>query len=140
MKKSAILKVLVIIGFMIFQGQQLFATNIQVDDIVVVERNDAEQYIIVEFDLSWDNSFRVDDGANTNWDAAWVFMKYKKTTETDVSWGHATLHGSGHSIPGNFSGNLGSTGGVNKGIFIYPSVIFNGTASIENVRLRWDYG
>ena len=140
MKKSAILKVLVILGFIIFQGQQLFATNIQVNDIVIVERNDAEQYIIVEFDLSWDNSFRVDDGSNTNWDAAWVFMKYKKTTETNVPWGHATLHGSGHSIPGNFNGDLAATDGANKGMFVYPSVIFNGTATIEDMRFRWDYG
>jgi len=139
MKKSIVLTVL-FFAFFLFAGQQLFATNIQVDNIVIVERNDADQYIIVQFDLTWDNSFRVDDGANTNWDAAWVFMKYKKTSETNVQWGHATLHGSGHTIPGNYNGDLGSTGGANKGIFVYPSVIFNGTASIEGMRLRWDYG
>ena len=140
MKKSFFLPVLMMTFFMVIQGQQSLATNIQVDDIVIVERNDAEEYIIVEFDLSWDNSFRVDDGANTNWDAAWVFMKYKKTTETNVQWGHATLHGSGHEIPGNFNGDLGATNGTNKGMFVYPSVIFNGTATIEDMRMRWDYG
>ncbi len=140
MKKSFFLPVLLMAFFMVIQGQQSLATNIQVDDIVIVERNDADKYIIVEFDLSWDNSFRVDDGANTNWDAAWVFMKYKKTTATNVQWGHATLHGSGHEIPGNFNGDLGATDGTNKGMFVYPSVIFNGTASIEDMRMRWDYG
>ncbi|MEF8846594.1 MAG: DUF2341 domain-containing protein, partial [Bacteroidales bacterium] len=140
MMKSIVFKALFLAVFMLIQGQQMFATNIQVDNIVIVERNDADQYIIVQFDLSWDNSFRVDDGANTNWDAAWVFMKFKKTTATNVQWGHATLHGSGHTIPGNFNGDLGSTNGVNKGIFVYPSVIFNGTASVEGMRLRWDYG
>ena len=140
MKKSIIFITLFFLSFLFFQGQQLFATNIQVNNIVIVERNDAEQYIIVQFDLSWDNSFRVDDGANTNWDAAWVFMKFKKSTATNVQWGHATLSGSGHTIPGNFNGDIGTTGGVNKGMFVYPSVIFNGTASIDGIRLKWDYG
>ncbi len=133
-------KLFIIFSLSVLFAQVGFATNIQIENVVIVERNDADKFIIVQFDLSWDNSFRVDDGANTNWDAAWVFMKYIKTTAGDAAWGHASLHGSGHNIPGNYTGDLGSTSGVNKGIFVYPSVIFNGTATLEGMRLRWDYG
>ncbi len=140
MKKSICFKTLVLSLIILFKGYNLFATNITIENIVIVERNDAEEYIIVQFDLSWDNSFRVDDGDNTNWDAAWVFMKYKLSSATNVTWGHATLNDDGHSIPGNYNSDIGTTEGVNKGIFIYHSVIFNGTSSLEGMRLRWNYG
>lgn len=141
MKKLKLLSRFLLSMVFVFISLGLFATNIQVSDIVIVERNDAEQYIIVQFDLSWDYSFRVDDGDNTNWDAAWVFMKFKDVNGPDnVSWDHATLSNAGHTIPGNYTSSLGSTGGVNKGIFIYPSVIFANTAEISGVQLRWDYG
>jgi formylglycine-generating enzyme required for sulfatase activity len=140
MKKLKLIGHLLLAVFMLFTSRNLQATNIQVSDIVIVERNDAEEYIVVQFNLSWDYSFRVEDGDNTNWDAAWVFLKYKRTDQSNVQWGHATLHGSGHHIPGNFTSSLGETGGVNKGIFVYPSVIFSNTATINGMRLRWNYG
>lgn len=140
MKKISFFKHILFTVAVMLSALNLVATNIQVSNIVIVERNNADKYAIVQFNLSWDYSFRVDDGANTNWDAAWVFMKFKKTTDTNVPWGHATLSGSGHTIPGNFTSSLGKTGTANVGIFIYPSVVFANTAQINGVRLRWDYG
>ncbi len=119
----------------------LWATNIRIENIVIVERNDAERYIVTQFDLTWDYSFRVDDDDNTNWDAAWVFMKFKDVFAPDnVQWGHATLANTGHNIPGNFTYSMGATDAANKGIFIYPSVVFANTAQINGVQLRWNYG
>ncbi len=129
---------LIFVLFMMNYG--LFATNIQIGNIAVVERDDAEEYVIVQFDLSWDYSFRVDDGTNTNWDAAWLFMKYKKIDDNNVQWGHATLNNNGHTIPGNYSSTVAETGGINKGIFVYPSVVFANTATINGLQLRWNYG
>jgi len=141
MKNLRFIKQLFVPFALLLWSHGLMATNIQVSDVVIVERNDADMYIVVQFDLSWDYSFRVDDGANTNWDAAWVFMKFKDVNGPDnVQWGHATLAGAGHTIPGNYTGTPGATDGVNKGIFINPSVIFANTAEINGLRLRWDYG
>jgi hypothetical protein len=140
MKKLRFFHHLLLAMALMFTFQGIYATNIRIDNIVVVERNDADRYIVVQFDLAWDYSFRVDDGANTNWDAAWVFMKFKRTTDVNVQWGHASLHSSDHVIPGNYTSNLGATGGVNKGIYVYPSVIFANTATINGMRLRWNYG
>ena len=140
MKNRKLINTLLLMIVMLFTGGRLIATNIQVSDIVIVERNDADRYIIVQFNLRWDYSFRVEDGDNTNWDAAWVFMKYKKTTDANVPWGHATLGSTGHTVPGNFTSSAGVTGGVNKGLFVYPSVVFANTAQINGMRLRWDYG
>jgi hypothetical protein len=104
MKNLRFIKQLFVSFALMLWSHGLMATNIQVSDVVIVERNDADNYIIVQFDLSWDYSFRVDDGANTNWDAAWVFMKYKDVDGPDnVQWGHATLAGAGHAIPGNYT-------------------------------------
>ena len=140
MKKLYFFKrILLVVAIMLCTFNSL-ATNIQVNDIVIVERNDAEKYIIVQFNLSWDYSFRVEDGDNSNWDAAWLFLKYKKTTDGNVAWGHASLSDDGHTIPGNFDGKLGKTGEINKGIFVFPSVVFANSAQINGVRLRWDYG
>ena len=140
MKYRKLLTRLLMVTAKLLYSSLLFATNIEISNIVIVERNDAERYIIVQLDLSWDYSFRVNDGVNTNWDAAWVFMKYKRTDVTNVQWGHASLHSTGHHIPGNYTSSLGATGGVNKGIFVYPSVVFANTAQINGMRLRWNYG
>lgn len=118
----------------------LMATNIKIENIEIVERNNDNNYIVVEFDLSWDYSFRVEDGDNDNWDAAWVFMKYKNTAEENVSWGHAILADEGHVLPSNYTYNLGKTGTQNKGMFVYRSNIFNGRAEVNNMRMRWNYG
>lgn len=55
-----------------------YANNIQVDTVTL---NGA----YVQFNLSWDNSWK----DATNWDTAWVFAKYKKQGET--TWNHAYL-------------------------------------------------
>ncbi|WP_251622513.1 hypothetical protein, partial [Odoribacter lunatus] len=57
----------------------------------------------VEVNVSWDNSWRDD----FNWDAAWVFLKYKKRGATE-SWHHGYLARAGHEATpqaGNEGGN-----------------------------------
>ena len=46
---------------------------------------------LVELNLSWDNSWRDD----FNWDAAWIFLKYKKRG-ADQLWHHGYLLREGH--------------------------------------------
>ncbi len=110
---------------------QLSANNIQVNNAALTGQVPASNYTLVQFDLSWENSWR--DGVN--WDAAWVFVKYKASYDT--TWKHATLNTSGHTIPGSFTGTTPSDG---KGIFIYRSVNGNGNVNLANTQLRWNYG
>jgi hypothetical protein len=112
-------------------GTLLMANNLQVNNAVLTGQVPAGNYTFVQFDLSWENSWR----DNINWDAAWVFVKYK--TSYDTTWKHATLNTSGHTIPNSYTGTTPSDG---KGIFIYRSVNGNGSVNLAGTQLRWNYG
>jgi formylglycine-generating enzyme required for sulfatase activity len=84
----------------------------------------------VQFTLSWENSWR----DIVNWDAVWVFIKYKRN---DGVWRHATLSVSGHVVPGSAAVYVPSDG---KGAFIYRSANGSGTNSFSGVQLKWEYG
>ena len=50
-----------------------WANDIRVENI---RTGFSETFCDVEFDLSWNNSWRTSSGP-ANWDAAWVFLKYR---------------------------------------------------------------
>jgi len=55
--------------------------------------NNIANFTMVRFNLSWSNSWRVATGPS-NWDAAWIFVKYRiegGTGCTPGAWQHATL-------------------------------------------------
>jgi formylglycine-generating enzyme required for sulfatase activity len=112
----------------------LFANNIAVSNISLTGRNIGTQTVLVQFNLSWQNSWRTSTTAPFNWDAAWVFVKYKVGTTGD--WKHATLSTSGHTIPSGAS----STQTDAAGIFIYRSVDATGAFSQSGIQLLWNYG
>ncbi len=93
--------------------------------------------IKVQFDISWDNSWR----SSTNYDAAWIFVKY--STNAGSSWSHATLKTSGTN-PANFSIGTGTAIEIvvpadKKGAFIQRSANGTGSVSTQNIQLVWDY-
>ncbi|MBI3234878.1 MAG: hypothetical protein HYZ42_12740, partial [Bacteroidetes bacterium] len=74
------------------------------------------------FNLSWENSWRTN--AINNWDAAWVFFKYK---EAGV-WKHLDLTGSNVTLPNGFTYTIPAD---NKGIFIYRDAAGTGNVSLS---------
>lgn len=123
------------------------ANNITVSHIFLTGANTTAHYTMVKFDLSWDNSWRVTDGP-ANWDAAWVFVKYRVQGQT--VWHHATLHyvdgsgpGDGHIVPSGAvigSSNDNGSGGA-YGVFVYHNApMSQGTVNYAGTELRWDYG
>ena len=111
----------------------LFANNIVVSNISLTSRNTSAQTVLVQFNLNWQNSWRT-SSAPFNWDAAWVFVKFKVGTSGD--WKHATLSTSGHTIPSGAT----STQSDAAGLFIYRSADGSGTFSPSGIQLRWNYG
>ena len=92
----------------------------------------------VSFDISWDESWRGPDRptwveAPDNWDAAWVFVKYRVS---GGPWQHATLAGSGHLVP---SGAVVEVPSDRVGAFVYRSSSGYGTFTANGVGLQWDY-
>ena len=110
-----------------------YCNNIQVENVSLEDQVAADHYVFIEFDISWDNSWRTATVPN-NWDAAWIFCKYRIAGGT---WQHSTLHSGGHIAP---AGSTIDAASDSTGIFIYRESDGNGTNNWDNVRLRWDYG
>jgi formylglycine-generating enzyme required for sulfatase activity len=101
----------------------------------------------VKFDLSWENSWRLNSGPS-NWDAVWVFVKFRRN---GGAWQHASLENSGHVVPAGMAVSTGlantahGPGGFNiylnpgVGVFLYRSSEGTGNLSLTNVRLNWNW-
>lgn len=128
-----------------------FANDIQVGSATLTNQdvtagvNNPANFTFVQFDINWSNSWRVGTGP-LNWDAAWVFVKYRiegGTGCTPGNWQHATLSivNTNHTIttPNGVAGTINaSTDG--RGVFMYRSANGSGAIDWDQVRLRWNYG
>src|SRR3954465_9732743 len=110
-----------------------YSNNIAVSSLSLTGRNIVSHYNFIQFNISWDNSWRV-AGAPINWDAAWVFAKYRLKNST--VWHHVTLNTSGHTAP---AGSTVTAAADGMGVFIYRSANGTGTFSLTGVQLRWNY-
>jgi len=127
------------------------ANDIQVSNATLIGQdvtagaNNIANFTFAQFDINWSNSWRVGTGPN-NWDAAWVFVKYRiegGTGCTAGNWQHATLSivNTNHTITTNngVAGTItASTDG--KGVFMYRAGNGSGAIDWDQVRLRWNYG
>lgn len=121
-----------------------FANNIQVTNATLTGNNGTEGYVHVQFDLSWENSWR--GGGVSNWDAAWVFVKVKTNAGL---WQHARLNDNGHFAPAGSAIDVGlltpgtpynAVTNPGIGVFVHRSADGNGTFSLTGVQLRMNYG
>ena len=119
-----------------------WANNIQVGNAVLTDQNTTVDYINIRVDISWDNSWRLSGvQAPGNWDAAWVFAKWKVQGSTD--WGHCTLSTTDgdHTAPAGSEIDASFTKDNNgTGVFIYRSSAGTGSNNWSDVKLRWNYG
>jgi len=133
-KKLLSISILLFSTLLIFTFS-LTANNISIDgNVTLTEQNTTSDYTHIKFDISWDNSWRTSSAPN-NWDAAWVFAKWKLHSGTE--WKHCTLNTSGHTAPSGSTIDAASDG---TGIFIYPNAVGTGSVDWNNAKLRWNYG
>ena len=130
-----------------FAGLCLFAlaetttgNNIAVTNLSLVAAETAGT-VDVQFTVAWDNSWRAawteaaaanvsgTDLALENWDAAWVFLKWR----TDGVWQHATLSTNEYTAPAGTTVTVSPDG---LGAFIYRSSAGSGSFN-TTVKLRW---
>lgn len=127
--------------------QFAIANNITVGNISLTGENTTDDYVMVQFDLGWENSWRT-SSAPGNWDAAWVFVKYRVGTG---DWQHAWLNDAGHSTGTGTSATIdaglrtpgsafNATTNPALGVFLYRSANGTGTFAITSAQLRWNYG
>ncbi|MCX6155784.1 MAG: SUMF1/EgtB/PvdO family nonheme iron enzyme [Candidatus Kapabacteria bacterium] len=137
MKKFSLIQFTLIIFLLSVSGT--LANNLLITNVSMLGQNTALKQVMVKFDISWDNSWRNMSSAPFNWDAAYLFIKYKRTNGL---WYHATLSKLDNA---HFTGTMGtsatfSTHDSAKGTFFYRSGDGNGTISSAGVKLCWRYG
>lgn len=127
-------------------GLSLLSTRVRANNISVANislTNTEWGCTLVQCDVSWNNSWKASwtegETTITNWDAAWVFIKYRVANNNEP-WQHASLstNQSDHIVPAGASLAVGLTGGIGKGVFIYRSSEGSG-AWTNTVKLRWNY-
>ncbi|MFN4913870.1 MAG: glycine-rich domain-containing protein [Sphingomonadales bacterium] len=150
-----LLKNLAFISLFAAAGKNAIANNITVSNVILTGQNtsagvnNAANFALIQFDLSWENSWRVGyaTGVN-NWDAAWVFVKYRVN---GGAWNHAWLNNSGHSAgsgttldidPGLLTPGSAFNATTNPalGCFFYRNAAGTGNISNTGLQLRWNYG
>jgi formylglycine-generating enzyme required for sulfatase activity len=119
------------------------ANNIQVTNPALANNNTSTGTCFVQFNILWENSWRLN--GVVNWDAAWVFVKYKNPAGV---WQHARLDATGHMLPANaaFDTGLLTPGSPHDPItnpviggFLRRGTEGSGTYAVNGVQLRWNY-
>ena len=116
---------------------QTKANNIQLSNVLLNGQNTAGQYSIINFDVSWENSWRLITN-QANYDGAWIFVKFRKISGS--VWQHATLNTSGNTTPSGSTLQISADG---KGAWIYHASVktdFAGNVNYTGAKVQWNYG
>jgi Sulfatase-modifying factor enzyme 1 len=141
-KNSLVMKKFLLFVFLLINMLLVKANNIRVSNVALINQDKTNNTWQVKFDIAWDNSWRTSTN-ESNWDAAWVFIKYRTGYSTE--WKHATLSLSGFTEPSGSTislRNIPLVTGDSKctGALIYRSSDGIGNVSFTNAALTWNYG
>lgn len=123
----------------------LSANNVVVSNVSLQGQNATDNYSLIQFNVSWDNSWRV-SAAPANWDAVWIFAKFRpriggEWKHCSFNWVNGSGTGDGHTVPsGAVISSAQDATGISRGVFMYASATTGGNVSYTNARLRWNYG
>ena len=140
-------KILLVVLIVLLAVISTNANNLQIANIMLTGQNTGSHYVMVQFNISWENSWRNTSAAPYNWDAAYLFVKYRKTS--DNKWYHATLsanyanYNTGSQAASASFTPLTYASGTATGAFFYQSASSSNTISAfasSGAQMRWDYG
>jgi hypothetical protein len=118
--------------FILVLSNVLHANNIVVQNVTTTGNNATNKTIQVQFDLSWENSWR----DAINWDAAWIFMKYK---DANGLWQHVQLNTTGFTN-GTGTANTVQVTSDKVGAWVQRSAVGTGAFNCTAMQLQWNYG
>jgi formylglycine-generating enzyme required for sulfatase activity len=124
-------KIIVLLIAIVLYSSTVFSNNVQLTNVSII--NNGPGAIQVQFDVSWDNSWRINVGP-ANYDGVWVFFKYK---QAGGNWIHMNLTGLNNVIPAGFDVFQNPTGTNKIGAMLFRDVTNMGTgsATVTGVRL-----
>lgn len=126
------LKLVLFIACIGFCSIQANANNVQITDKVTVAGKLGKDTLMLSFPVRWDNSWRVGE----NWDAVYVFLKYKRA-DVDEPWRHLCIKDNGNRVDAGYSWAMAKTDNYGVGMFIFRSTNGTGRASTM-VRVKVD--
>ena len=116
------------------------ASGVAATDVSLTGQIPANDYTYVQFDIAWNNSWRIEGG---NWDAVWIFVKYQLSGSSEWNHAHLNTTASNHRLNGTPlpTGDLACAAASDgTGVFLYRASPGTGDVSWTDVELRWDYG
>ena len=129
MKLKKLLPILFVLFSFSFSAK---ANYMLIQNVTKVGNNPTNKTILIQFDISWQNSWR----DSINWDAAWVFIKFK---DANGLWQHARLNLGGY-VNGAGTSNTIKVGSDSVGAFVYRDVLGSGNFNATSMQLQWNYG
>ncbi|HEX8427597.1 hypothetical protein [Hymenobacter sp.] len=105
------------------QANNITVSNVQLTNVTAGTAD-------IVFDISWDNSWR---DAN-NWDAAWVFVKYRAVGSNN-GWSHATLGATRPVVP---MGVAFSDTPDGTGVLLHRASTGSGSFAATGTRITWN--
>jgi hypothetical protein len=109
------------------------SNNLRITNVGFANINPTTQTVNVKFTISWENSWR----DSINWDAAWVFARYKHPV-TGFWWPIKFNPGSG--VNGTGTNATVQVVADSMGSFVYRNQISNGVFADTNITMTWKYG
>jgi len=132
------MKTIILIILSILLSFNIFSNNVSISDVVSTGKNTTDDYVMLKFNVSWDNSWKVSSGP-ANFDAVWLFAKFKNSSG---DWEHCSLNttSSNHVTASGITLYASQTAGVGKGVFLYRTDDGSGNLNLSGIQLRWEYG
>jgi len=128
--------------FIISFSNFCWANNVIIDSVTLEDRDSGANSVVVEFNVSWDNSWRDE----TNHDALWVFIKICEATclaSNGEGWEHGDLKSSGlnpaDTAPGSNEDLDIFVPSDKVGAFLRRKAVGTGIFASSDVRLTVDY-
>lgn len=128
-------KVLLLVMLISISTIYSYANGVTVQKVALTDTNKTNKTVMVRFNISWENSWR----DSINWDAAWIFVKYREPKDSIWKYRHLTMAGTGSTGSTNASMKLVFPDD-RKGVFLYRSDIGSGPIKADSVKLMWNYG
>lgn len=113
-----------------------YANNISIQKVAISDTNRTAKTAAIRFNISWDNSWRDE----VNWDAAWIFVKYRRPQDSVWRYRHMTMSQTGNSAGSGSTSMKFAVPDDRKGAFYYRSGIGSGNIKMDSVKLFWNYG
>ena len=127
-----IMKNVILILVLVWLSLPGYSNNVRLNGTVKVT-DVTSGVATLELDLAWDNSWR----DNFNWDAVWIFLKYKPASG---SWSHVMLQETGNEATPGYQVMNGKSGNNVVGVYVFLDKNDTKQHASTTVTLKWACG